>query len=71
MALTCKGPECDHEFADEIWHGDLEAKEAGETPFFTHVHEPDDGLGVVTSYLCSADCMRGYLDDLEDGGDDE
>lgn len=73
MAITCSGPECDHEFDDAIYHGELEAKDAGETPYFTHVHEPEDGIGVETDTLCSAGCMREYLDDLEDdvdqGGD--
>jgi len=64
MALTCGATSCDHEFDDALWSGELEARDAGEVPYFTHVQVPDDGLGVETVYLCSTDCVTEYVEEV-------
>lgn len=69
MAMKCQAPDCGHEFDDSVSWDELDARDAGETPYFTHVFEPADGFGVTTSYLCSADCMEDYLEDLSNGDD--
>lgn len=70
MSLACQAPECDHEFDDAVGWDEHDARDAGETPYFTVVYEPDDGLGMLTDYVCSASCMRDYLEEF-DGGDGE
>lgn len=71
MALVCQAPECDHEFDDAVSWSELDAAAAGETPYFTAVYRPDDGIGVATDYVCSASCMQAYLEEFDggDGGD--
>ena len=65
MSIVCQNPDCDHEFSDAVMHDELAARQAGETPFFTHVHEPEDSIGVATDCLCSASCLSCYLKSLE------
>lgn len=69
MAFVCQAPDCETEFDDAVVHDDLDAAERGETPFFSRTYVPDDGFGVGTDYVCSAECMRAYLDDLDTEGD--
>lgn len=47
----------------------LADREAGLLPYFTHVREDDDGFGVRTSYFCSPDCVKEYLEQLNGGED--
>jgi len=70
MALVCGAPDCDHEFDDSVGWDKHEARDAGETPYFTHVFENPDGIGMVDVYVCSVECMREYLEDVDGGQDD-
>jgi len=67
MVLACQAPSCDHEFDDAVGWDEHDARDAGETPYFTAVYESDDGFGMVTDYVCSASCMRDYLDEFNGG----
>lgn len=66
MALKCQAPSCGHEFDDAVHMGELEAKDAGETPYFTAVNTPDDGFGIGTDYVCSASCMLEFLESFSE-----
>lgn len=60
MAFACQNPWCNTEFSTAVLD-EHDAMTAGETPYFTHVYDSPDGVGVVTNYLCSAECVRTYL----------
>lgn len=64
MAFACQAPDCDHEFDDSVGWDEHDARDAGETPYFTRVFENPDGIGMVTDYVCSSECMRKYLDKI-------
>jgi len=67
MALACQAPDCDHEFDDAVRFDEHDARDAGEIPYFTAVYVPEDGFGIGTDYVCSASCMRDYLEEIDGG----
>ena len=66
MTVVCQNDDCDHEFDDAVSWDPVDARDAGETPFFKHIYEPDDGIDVVTDYYCSLRCLNADLD-VQDG----
>ena len=62
MSIVCGSPSCGYEFHDAVLDDVLEAREAGEVPFWSYHRISEDGIGVETVRFCSEDCLMAFLD---------